>query len=51
MERSAFPEIQKEMIANERLILRPWQESKAKILYKYAREPDTGPIAGWMPHT
>ncbi len=39
------------MIETERLILRPWQESEAEILYKYARDPDIGPIAGWMPHT
>lgn len=39
------------MIETERLILRPWQESEAGILYKYASDPDIGPIAGWMPHT
>ena len=39
------------MIETERLILRPWQESEAGILYKYACDPDIGPIAGWMPHT
>lgn len=39
------------MIETERLILRPWQESEAEILYKYACDPDIGPIAGWQPHT
>lgn len=39
------------MIETERLILRPWQESEAAILYKYASDPDVGPIAGWNPHT
>ncbi len=39
------------MIETERLILRPWQELEAEILYKYARDPDIGPIAGWKPHT
>lgn len=39
------------MIETERLILRPWQESEAGILYKYASNPDIGPIAGWSPHT
>ena len=34
-----------------RLILRPWQESDAEALYKYARDPAIGPIAGWPPHT
>jgi len=39
------------MIVTERLILRPWQESEADILFKYASDPDIGPIAGWSPHT
>ncbi len=34
-----------------RLILRPWQESDAEALYKYAKDPAIGPIAGWPPHT
>ena len=51
MGRSAFPIIKKEMIETERLILRPWQENDADALFKYARDPDIGPIAGWTPHT
>lgn len=39
------------MIETVRLILRPWQESDAEILYQYASDPDIGPIAGWPPHT
>lgn len=39
------------MIETERLILRPWQESDAESLFKYASDPDIGPIAGWPPHT
>lgn len=38
------------MIETERLILRPWQESEAEILYRYASDPDVGPVAGWAPH-
>jgi len=34
----------------ERLILRPWNEDDAEDLYKYAKDPDIGPIAGWPPH-
>ena len=34
----------------ERLILRRWEESDAEDLYKYASNPDVGPIAGWPPH-
>jgi len=39
------------MIETERLILRRWEEADAEILYKYASDPDIGPIAGWPPHT
>lgn len=33
-----------------RLILRPWRESDAEALFKYASDPDVGPRAGWPPH-
>ena len=39
------------MIVTERLVLRPWLESDAESLYKYAQDPAIGPIAGWPPHT
>ena len=29
-----------------RLILRPWRETDAEALYKYAKDPAIGPIAG-----
>ena len=35
----------------ERLILRPWNESDAEILYEYAKDDRVGPIAGWPVHT
>jgi len=38
-------------LQTNRLILRPWQENDAEALYKYARNPNIGPIAGWPPHT
>lgn len=38
-------------IETPRLILRPWQEDDAESLYKYASDPNIGPIAGWPPHT
>lgn len=38
-------------LETERLILRPWQETDAQALFKYAKDPDIGPIAGWSPHT
>ena len=38
-------------LITERLILRAWQESDAESLYKYAKDPAIGPIAGWPPHT
>lgn len=39
------------MIETDRLILRPWQDADAAALYKYACDPDIGPVAGWPPHT
>ena len=39
------------ILETERLILRPWQDDDAEDLYKYARDPDVGPPAGWPPHT
>lgn len=38
-------------LETKRLILRPWEESDAEELYKYAKDPAVGPIAGWPPHT
>lgn len=30
--------------------MRPWLESDAEALYKYASDPEVGPKAGWPPH-
>ena len=38
------------MIETERLISRPWMESDAETLFKYASDPEVGPRAGWTPH-
>ena len=38
-------------LTTSRLILRPWRESDAEALYKYAKDPAIGPVAGWPPHT
>lgn len=38
-------------LQTERLILRPWQESDAEALYRYAQNHNIGPAAGWPPHT
>ena len=35
---------------NDRILLRPWLESDAPALFKYASDPDVGPRAGWPPH-
>ena len=35
------------VLETERLILRPWEEKDAERLYKYAKDPTVGPIAGW----
>lgn len=34
----------------DRIILRPWLDSDAEALYKYASDPDVGARAGWPPH-
>lgn len=39
------------ILETERLILRPWQETDAETLYRYAKDPLVGPIAGWPVHT
>ena len=39
------------IFTTERLILRPWEDKDAESLYKYAKDPAIGPIAGWPPHT
>lgn len=39
------------ILTTDRLILRSWQESDAEDLYKYAKDPEIGPIAGWPVHT
>jgi RimJ/RimL family protein N-acetyltransferase len=39
------------VLETERLILRPWLDSDAQELYKYAKDPAVGPIAGWPIHT
>ncbi|MBR6270111.1 MAG: GNAT family N-acetyltransferase [Bacteroidales bacterium] len=33
-----------------RIILRPWRDSDAAVLYRWASDPDVGPRAGWAPH-
>ena len=38
------------ILETERLILRPWSEDDAEVLYRYASDPDVGPNAGWSPH-
>ena len=39
------------VIQTDRLLLRPWREEEAEILYEYASDPAVGPSAGWLPHT
>ncbi len=39
------------MIKTPRLILRPWADEDAEALFKYASDPEVGPIAGWPVHT
>ncbi|MBR3300920.1 MAG: GNAT family N-acetyltransferase [Clostridia bacterium] len=39
------------MLTTKRLILRPWTEADAEELYKYAKDPRVGPVAGWPVHS
>lgn len=39
------------MLETKRLHLRPWEETDAESLYKYAKDSAVGPIAGWPVHT
>ena len=49
-----FPHIKmtwkEERIETQRILFRPWKESDAEALFKYAADPDVGPRAGWPPH-
>jgi RimJ/RimL family protein N-acetyltransferase len=38
------------VLYTKRLILRRWEESDAEDMFKYAKDPDVGPIAGWPAH-
>ena len=38
------------MMETARIVLRPWRDSDAPTLYKWASDPDVGPRAGWAPH-
>ena len=37
-------------LETKRLILSPWNESEAELMYQYAKDPAIGPIAGWPAH-
>ena len=39
------------ILKTNRLILRPWEESDVKNLYRYASAPEVGSIARWPAHT
>lgn len=37
-------------LETDRLVLRPWEDADAAVLYRWASHPDVGPRAGWKPH-
>ncbi|WP_331463513.1 GNAT family N-acetyltransferase [Blautia liquoris] len=41
----------KTRLETQRLILRPWEESDAEELYRYAQDDRIGPSCGWQVHT
>ena len=45
-----WKEIMETILTTKRLLLRPWLETDAESLYKYAKDPDIGLPAGWPPH-
>jgi RimJ/RimL family protein N-acetyltransferase/predicted N-acetyltransferase YhbS len=38
------------IMENTRILLRPWRESDAEVLFTLASDPDVGSLAGWPPH-
>lgn len=38
-------------LETKRLILRPWMDEDAPILFRWASHPEVGPRAGWAVHT
>ena len=38
------------MMETERIVLRPWRDDDAAILFRWASDPEVGPKAGWPPH-
>jgi len=38
------------MMQTSRILLRPWCDGDATVLFKYASDPEVGPRAGWPPH-
>ena len=38
------------MLQTERLFFRRWEDGDAEVLFRWARDPDVGPAAGWPPH-
>lgn len=39
-----------DQLETARLTLRPWTESDAPALFRWASDPEVGPRAGWEPH-
>ena len=44
-------EMEHRTFTTDRLLLRPWTEADAEDLYRYAKDPQVGPAAGWPVHT
>ncbi|MBQ1482423.1 MAG: Cof-type HAD-IIB family hydrolase [Erysipelotrichaceae bacterium] len=38
------------ILETKRLVLRPWEASDAEACFKYAKDPQVGPAAGWPAH-
>ena len=47
---NAIIDISNVVLETERLILRPWTLHDLDDFFEYAKNPDVGPRAGWLPH-
>lgn len=45
-----FGQLYTKQMETDRILLRPWHDTDAEVLFKYASDPDVGSRAGWPPH-
>ena len=50
LEETGYQVTEYKSLETERLLLRRWKDSDAEDLFRYASDPEVGPITGWPPH-